>query len=120
MLKFKVVLLLSVISLWGASSHAEDIDPINDKLLNQGMHQLSMRQFESAVFYLTEAIRENPKQTLAYVKRAKALLALDRYHEAMADYRKALEIDPEFVAKHFKGKKDLFNESEPVELSSPE
>ena len=120
MLKFKVALLLFAISFLSFSSHAKDMDPTNDKLLNQGMHQLSMGQFESAVFYLTEAILENPDQTLAYVKRAKALLALDRYHEAMADYRKALEIDPDFVAKHFKSKKNLFNESEPVESTSPE
>ena len=118
MLKFKVALLLSLATICGTSSAASDFSPNNDKLLNQGIHQLSMGQFESAVFYLTEAILENPNQTLAYVKRARALLALDRYHEAMADYRKALEIDPDYVAEHFRGKQNLFNEVEPVESST--
>ena len=120
MLKFKVVLLLSLAAFCGPSSMANDSSPNNDKLFNQGIHQLSMGQFESAVFYLTEAILENPNHTLAYVKRARALLALDRYHEAMADYRKALEIDPDYVAKHFRGKQNLFNEVEPVELPTPD
>lgn len=118
MLKFKVVLLLSALILWGGDSTVANPNPNNDKLFNQGLYQLSLGQFESAIFYLTEAIQENPTFTLAYIKRAKALLVLDRYHEAMADYRKALEIDPDYVAKHFKGKSDLFNAPETVERPS--
>jgi len=50
-----------------------------------------------------------PKLVLAYLKRARAPLALHNYQEATGDYKRALEIDPEFVMKYFARQEGTLN-----------
>lgn len=49
---------------------------------------------EIAITHFTKLIQKNPKDAVPYAHRGKAYSGLKRYPEAMADYEKAIELDP--------------------------
>src|SRR5262245_13793197 len=48
------------------------------------------------LMHLTAAIERNPRNARAYNERGKLYVRLDKLQEAIADYTKALEIEPNF------------------------
>ncbi len=65
---------------------------------------LAHRDFGKAIAAYSEAIRLNPKYTLAYYGRGLAYAAQARYGEAIADYSQTLRLDPQFgLAYHQRG-----------------
>jgi Flp pilus assembly protein TadD len=55
--------------------------------------------YSKAMTELEEIIRANPEKTQSYVLKAQLLNNLGELAEAVAMYRKAIEMDPDFVDK---------------------
>lgn len=89
---FKIIILVFGLGLLTISQSlgTENFTYLGEQYMSKGDH-------ERAVHFFTMAIAADPNDTKAYLRRAKVYFFLDRDYEAMADYRKALEIDAEFV-----------------------
>ncbi len=59
------------------------------------MHGSKASDWQNAVKVCTQAIKLNPKLTAAWIDRCQAQLALAKLSEAMADCRRAVELEPE-------------------------
>jgi histone-lysine N-methyltransferase SETD3 len=62
--------------------------------LNLGASNLKLEQFESAVKSCDAALELDPKHVKALYRRGCALMGLDAWAEAKANFRTALELDP--------------------------
>lgn len=62
--------------------------------LLQGMVQLRLNDPEAAHSTLTKALMINPQQVVALLRRAEALIQLDRYELAIVDLNQVLSIEP--------------------------
>jgi tetratricopeptide (TPR) repeat protein len=59
-------------------------------------HKLTTSESESLIAAFSEDIKRNPKDPRNYSVRAHVLLEAKRYDEALSDYLKAIEVDPNF------------------------
>jgi len=76
---------------------AVDTNPnLVDANLNLAAIELSYGDFEKALGRFDRVLKYRPKDAEIVVSRAVALRGLERYDEAAAGYKKALELDPEF------------------------
>jgi predicted Zn-dependent protease len=66
------------------------------RLIHKAIDLTDDGDHEGAVKLLTRAIKANPANPQAYHERAMSLLNLDRPHAALADFDRALELDPKF------------------------
>ena len=63
----------------------------------------SSRIKESIEFY-NKAIQIDPNHALAFIKKGRSLIFLDKYNEAIECLNKAIELDPALIeAYNFKG-----------------
>jgi tetratricopeptide (TPR) repeat protein len=53
------------------------------------------RDYEEAIKDFTHAIKIKPDYTLAYFNRGKAWIELSEYGNAVNDFKKVLELDPQ-------------------------
>jgi Tfp pilus assembly protein PilF len=70
------------------------------RLLQAARLHLAQRQFHEAVDRATEIIRQDAKQTAAYLVRAEALRRLKRPDRALADLAVAIRLDPQQPAPY--------------------
>lgn len=76
-------------------SKALEHDPSSHAIYgNRSMTRLSMGKFEEALEDADAAIKANESWAKGHFRRAKALGALDRYDEALAAIKRAVELDP--------------------------
>lgn len=68
--------------------------PTVKKMVEEGKKLLMDGKKSQAVDVLTRALAQDPKYKDAYTWRAVALSELGRPHDALADYSKAIELDP--------------------------
>lgn len=80
-----------------ATSHAQDNQPQEQDYLSKALEYIQSNQYESAISLLDNAIAINPKNKTYYEKKGLALSKLDRKEEALATYKKAIEIDPKML-----------------------
>jgi tetratricopeptide (TPR) repeat protein len=73
--------------------------------------------FNHAIVYFSKAIEDDQNSVEAYMQRARTYIMMDRYQDAMDDYRRAFEIDPDYVIGFFK--KPAGNEHTTGETESP-
>jgi Flp pilus assembly protein TadD len=67
----------------------------------RGRELLAEGRLEEAVAALSEAVRRTPKAPTAWNARGYAYLRLRRFKEAIADFEKALALDPSYAnARH--------------------
>ena len=66
---------------------------------DKGMDYLYHSQFEEAIEYFDKAIKFNDKNHEAYFYRGCAKYNIYQKEEALEDYNKTLEIDPEYCSK---------------------
>ncbi|HKB35123.1 MAG TPA: tetratricopeptide repeat protein, partial [Gemmataceae bacterium] len=66
------------------------------RLIHKAIDRLDRGDYEGAVKLLTRAVKADPTNLQAYHERAMALLNLNRDREALADFSKALELNPRF------------------------
>ena len=77
-----------------------DIDPVNEKAVNNlGVIYNNLREYDSAYVYFNRLVRLNNSPE-AYFNRAKAEQRLGKTGDARADYRKAIELRPQYSAAY--------------------
>lgn len=74
------------------------VEPVKKKKSKSriGAEMLNAQKYPEAVKVLTEAIAETPENPLIYYYRGFALDKTGEQDKALADYKKSLELDPEF------------------------
>jgi tetratricopeptide (TPR) repeat protein len=72
------------------------LDPKRTSLC-RGLIHATKKEYDNAISQLTEAIRLDANDVLAYNSRGNAYSAKGDHDNAIADYTKAIEIDPAFV-----------------------
>ena len=70
--------------------------PESEKLVNHAIELADAEDYIGALNLLTKAVVSDPSDPQAYFERGMALLNLDRDGEAVADFDRALLLDPEF------------------------
>jgi len=79
----------------GASASAsESARAAATRLYEDGVKRILGRDYGGALSSLTEALRNEPNLSVAWVARGSAHVGLRRYVEAAADYQRALQLDP--------------------------
>ena len=68
----------------------------------QADSEMRIRNVEMAVYYYSLAIEDDPSKARLYLKRARAYIMTNKDYEAMNDYDRALNLDPEFVREFLK------------------
>lgn len=88
-------------------------------------------EYEESVELLTQAIKLDPKNILAYINRAASKTKLKRIDDAILDCKKVVELDPKNMlahfnlAQHYETKKDYekaiehYTHAETANLSAP-
>ncbi|MEM6358475.1 MAG: tetratricopeptide repeat protein [Bacteroidota bacterium] len=71
----------------------------NNEWIKAGDTQMLQRNYNQAIFFFDRAIEEYPNDAEGYLKRAKALMLLHKYYEARIDYKKALELDSNYIMR---------------------
>ncbi|MEP1093670.1 MAG: hypothetical protein ABJG78_01095 [Cyclobacteriaceae bacterium] len=96
MLHTKIVLLIFFallgINLISAAIRAED-------WLKLGRQSITLQNFDMAVHYFSNEIRDNPKNVFAYLERAEAYRLKGEMIRSAEDKRKAYELDPDYIRK---------------------
>ena len=64
-----------------------------EELLKLGDEAVSREKLVQASRHYSEALRMDPENTAAYVRRAKVFFQQERYEYALTDVNKALEVD---------------------------
>lgn len=79
-------------------NHALDIDPnFVDAMYNKGYIQLVEKEnMQEAIYVFTNLLSISPNNVKALCNRGRAFEAKEDYVKAKQDYRRALDIDPEF------------------------
>lgn len=98
-------LLISILLLLTSEHHTFALKIEMNDWLKSGEISMKKWEFNDAIFYFTRAIEENPHEVKAYLLRSQAYHVIDKYHEATADYQKALLLDQNFVHSYLKDKK---------------
>lgn len=68
-----------------------------DNWLDKGLSLLHTKRYKEAIDALSKAIEENPRDATAFSNRGVARYQRGEYSMAIADYRKAMDIDPDLV-----------------------
>jgi Tfp pilus assembly protein PilF len=85
-----------------ASITAELRDQPQDGFLHtiRGLVRQDKKEFDLALSDYNDAIRIDPKSTLAYYNRGNTWAAKQDYDKAIADYNEAIRLDPKYVAAY--------------------
>lgn len=65
-----------------------------EKLIEQGVQSCSNAKFEEGVKFFDKALTESPDNLLALSNRARALSRVGRLQDALADFRRLIELQP--------------------------
>lgn len=85
------------------------------EFLNIGIDEFYKGKFENAISNLNKSIELNKEFNISYFYRGAAYQAIEEYDEAMLDYTKAIELDPNMTdayynrAKIILSRKDIEN-----------
>lgn len=71
------------------------------KKIEKGVAAYQRSDFNSAIIHYTNAIEMNPKSGIAYGYRAEAFLRIGRFHEAIADCNKAIDLNSNLPQAYF-------------------
>ncbi|MEM1407302.1 MAG: tetratricopeptide repeat protein [Bacteroidota bacterium] len=93
---FNKLILLSIILICSPTFLKANT---NNEWIKAGDAQVLQRDYNQAIFFFDRAIEEYPNDAEGYLKRAKVLMLLHKYHEAGIDYKKALELDPNYIMR---------------------
>lgn len=85
-----------LLAAMGDASQAADPKPESTRLVHRGMDYSDAENYQGAVKLFTRAIEIDPGNAQAYNERAFALLGMHRDRDAIADFERALEINPNF------------------------
>ncbi len=66
------------------------------------MKEVRRRLLEDAAAFYTELLKLNPRDAVAYFERGEVYMMLARYKEALADFEKAVELDPDNAEFHMR------------------
>jgi DnaJ family protein C protein 3 len=78
----------------GVNSGTADVE----KHLEMGRMHLENRQFSDALTHFHAAVEGDPNNYQIYYKRALVFMALGKYHQALKDFDKVIELKPDFSA----------------------
>ncbi len=87
--------LISPISIAAGMNQDEDIIP--EKILNRGIEQIRIGEFQKAVTTLEEALTLSPLYATAWAYKGLALQRMNRYDEAIEAYSMAILSDPGYI-----------------------
>lgn len=78
-------------------SHKELQNEIKaDNMNKKGCQEFVLKRYQTAVKYYSEALVLCPKNVQCLTNRAAAYMAMEKYHLAVADALKAVEVDPSY------------------------
>jgi|GEM_PF-4930523 tetratricopeptide (TPR) repeat protein len=77
-------------------------------VLNKAQIEYDKGNFENAIAYLNAGINVDPKNFMLWNKRGNANFELEKIQEAINDYSKSIEIEPDFAINN-EGHKKLEN-----------
>jgi len=72
-----------------------------DNYKNMGNQRFNEGKYQEAYDYYTRAIKANPKVSIYYSNRGKALKMLQRFNEALIDAQDAIELDEKNIKAHY-------------------
>ncbi len=93
---YKKLVTLLLFTLLGINLHAE-VD--REDWLKRGRQSISLQNFDLAIFYFSNEIKDNPKNALAYMDRAGAYRRIGEIVKAAEDKKKAYELDPDLIKR---------------------
>lgn len=97
LLYFSIVCVLSDLIWFGANGDPSGTDLVNDHL-EKGKKLLATGQLSDALTHFHSAIDADPKNYLAYFRRATVYLAMGKSKSALPDLTKVIELKPDFIA----------------------
>jgi DnaJ family protein C protein 3 len=92
-----VLVILSDSFFIGANGETKITDIVNDHL-EKGKKLLAGGQLSDAIAHFHAAIEADPKNYLAYFRRATVYLAMGKSKSALPDLTKVIELKPDFIA----------------------
>jgi tetratricopeptide (TPR) repeat protein len=95
---FLLSVLLASTLLAGIPARSET----SKSLLQQGLDALEDRHYAKSVELLDKALKEQPNLALGYLKRGSAKLKLYQKQEALKDYDRAIQLDPQSIEAYLK------------------
>jgi hypothetical protein len=72
-----------------------------EKLYAEGLPYYWKGDYERALPYFKEAVKKNPRDSMAHFQIGYCYAELGRYAEALEAYQRAIQIKPDFVLAHF-------------------
>jgi tetratricopeptide (TPR) repeat protein len=93
---FLLSLLLASTLLAGIPARSEN----GKSLLQQGLDALEDSHYATSVELFDRALKEQPNLVLAYIKRGNAKYILKQHQEALKDYDRAIQLDPQSIFAH--------------------
>jgi len=97
LLSLSLFIYLSDYLLIGANGEPTTADIVNDHL-EKGKKLLATGQLSDAISHFHSAIDADPKNYLAYFRRATVYLAMGKSKSALPDLTKVIELKPDFTA----------------------
>jgi tetratricopeptide (TPR) repeat protein len=88
-----IFFLMSLTSLSLIENQNNDLD----FLMEQAITSLNNLDYESALLYYNEILKQDPNNYSVLNNKGSILLKLERYEEALKIFEKAIEINPKFV-----------------------
>ena len=109
-----VIIGLSVLSIQSYGEKRTDY-------VNQGKSHLTAMDIDNAIDSFSKAIENKQNVAEAHLHRAEAYLISGDCEKASADYRKALDLDPEYYKKYLNiNPKKPFSSAAMVDFIAPE
>lgn len=84
----------------GADGAAEAVAPASSATVKEGRDQIQAGDFEAAEATLRSAAERDPKDAQAAFYHGVALEGLERWPDAEAEYRRAIELSPQLLEAH--------------------
>lgn len=75
--------------------------PSEDAFIQQGIVQLDLSNWETAIDLFNQALKVNPHSIYAYANRANAYSNLGDYERALDDLNQAIELAPDMFGLYF-------------------
>ncbi len=68
---------------------------------NLALIQFKKKNYEQSLELVNKALQRNPQQAQAYQLRAQILVSKGKIHDAENDYKKAIELKPDYINAHY-------------------
>ena len=107
-MRYTSIIIVILITYCLNSYSQEGVDPLeyknrkkSERLYNEGIQSVLEEDYYSALFYLDSSIALVPEFPKAYNERGKIYFKKERYNDAIMEFEKAGDLDPNFGEAFF-------------------